>query len=128
MPKKGGNPQNLKRLSSAEARINGSKGGKKSVIVRKEKKFLSQIYAEILADENGIDGTGKTVKQVVSEILTANIVLVPPSSKVSMLKEIREATEGTKADITSGGKPIGLTREQIRKEIAELEALKNAVK
>lgn len=124
------NLKSLKDRTKKEQRKIQSAGGKKSGEVRREKKLLSQIYAEILADEKGIDGNGKTIKEVVNEILTAPIMLVSPSAKVSMLKEIRETTEGTKADITSGGKPLntGLTRDQVREEIAALEALKNAAK
>jgi hypothetical protein len=71
-----------------EATKRGRNGGKKSGIVRREKKLLSQIYAEALAESNNIDGNGKSLKDVVKELLS--------SGNVPMFKEAREATEGSK--------------------------------
>ena len=42
---------NLKKLTSEEARINGSKGGKKSVEVRRQKKLLKELLEEALEKE-----------------------------------------------------------------------------
>ena len=42
---------NLKKLTSEEARINGSKGGKKSVEVRRQKKLLKELLEEALEEE-----------------------------------------------------------------------------
>lgn len=91
------NIQNLKpikTLSKEEAKKRGSKGGKKSVESRREKKLMSQIYADILADQAGIKGGGG-LKAVVREILNDDDMKNNPS-RVSLMKEIREATEGSK--------------------------------
>lgn len=89
----GGKPENLKPPASAEqARAMGSKGGKRSAEVRKERKLISQAYAEIIAKMNGIDGlNGVTLESVTEAILERK-----DSASVSMLKELREATEGSK--------------------------------
>lgn len=46
-----GNKKNLKRLTSEEARKNGSKGGKKSVESRRRKKLLKELLEEALEKE-----------------------------------------------------------------------------
>lgn len=103
--------QNLKptqkgELSTEQAKKLGSAGGKKSAKVKKEKRLLSQIYAEILANKNGINGSGKMIDDIVGEILLDK-GMGSNSSKVSMIKEIREATEGTKSQITgANGEPL----------------------
>lgn len=94
------NIKNLKpikkgQLSKAELKKRQHNGGVKSGQVRKEKKLLSQIYAEILADEKGVDGKGKTLDKVVKNILDSESFKTT-SARVSMLKELREATEGSK--------------------------------
>ena len=67
----------------------GKRGGIESGKVKREKKFLSDMYGEILAEEYGMPKS--TFKQVVKDIVNSR-----QPAAVSMLKEIREATEGTK--------------------------------
>ena len=87
-----GKIENLKPKTSPQAR--GKLGGKKSGVVRKEKKLMSQIYADILADQSGIK-KGQGIKAVVDEILSNND-LKNNSSRVSLMRELREGTEGSK--------------------------------
>lgn len=59
---------NLKKLTSEEARINGSKGGKKSVEVRRQKKLLKELLEEALEKETktgnqAIDITNALIKK-----------------------------------------------------------------
>ena len=108
----------IKTLSRAEAMKRGSKGGIRSGEVRREKKLLSQIYGEILSDKLGIDGRGKTLKDLAKEILTGSPLIYTPSVKVSLLKEIREATEGSKVIQTNTELPA--TDEQIKKQLIEI--------
>lgn len=89
--KKRGNIQNLKTPSAEEARKLGRSGGKKSVQVRREKKLLSQIYGEILAKGFEVGGEKLPLESVVGAVMARC-----DASSVSMLKEIREATEGSK--------------------------------
>lgn len=92
MAKKGGNnPQNLVPLTTKKAREIGAKGGVKSGIIKRERKLLSQIYAELLAKGFEIEGERLSIDEVTSAILSRK-----DNASVSMLKEIREATEGNK--------------------------------
>ena len=107
------NEQNLTAepiRTSEEAVKRGRAGGKKSGEVRREKKLMSSIYAEYLAKEHDITINGERKKisgdamlaQVMSKILARG-----DSSSVSLMKEIREATEGSKATIQNpDGTPL----------------------
>ena len=54
------NNENLKLIKTTEeAREKGRAGGIKSGEVRRKKKLLSQIYAELLAEEHEINIDGK---------------------------------------------------------------------
>ena len=97
-------------LSVEEASILGSKGGKASVKARREKKLLSQIYAEFLAEEFdiNIDGDRKRItgQKLVNQVVK-KIIIAGGSPAVSMLREIREGTEGNKTAFTGAdGAPL----------------------
>jgi hypothetical protein len=94
MAKKGGNPQNLVPLSTDRARKIGAIGGKKTGEVKRERKLLSTMYAEMLAKGFEIEGERLSLDQVVTAVLFRS-----DSASVSMLKEIREATEGSKVKV-----------------------------
>jgi hypothetical protein len=85
-------PQN--RRTKAEQRKIARMGGKASGKVRKEKKLMSQIYADLLADQSGIM-KGKGLRAVIAEILNDEDPR-GKSAKVSLIKELREGTEGSK--------------------------------
>ena len=87
-----GRVENLKPKTSPKAR--GKLGGIKSGKVKREKKLMSQIYAELLADQSGIKG-GKGFKEVVREIMNSTDPKTT-AARVSLMKEVREATEGSK--------------------------------
>lgn len=90
-------PNNLR--SPQEVRENGSKGGKKSGKVRKEKKLMSQIYAGILAKKYKTD-LGQLVQgSEIMEKVVMGVLKRGDSSSVSMMREIREATEGNKVHV-----------------------------
>lgn len=57
---------NLKKLTSEEARINGSKGGKKSVEVRRQKKLLKELLEEALEKETK---TGNVAVDITSALI-----------------------------------------------------------
>ena len=92
-----GNPKNIipnsERTPEERKRI-ASNGGKKSAKVRRERKLLSQMYADLLADQSGIM-RGKGFNEVVRDIMNNQDPKNNPS-RVSLIKEIREATEGNK--------------------------------
>jgi hypothetical protein len=81
-------PQNMR--TKEEQRKIAAMGGRASQKKQKEKKLMSDIYSDILAEQ--ISGEkGIKLKDVVNRILIEG-----GSPSVSMLKEIREATEGNK--------------------------------
>ena len=103
-------PNNLR--SKKEVRENSRKGGIASGKKRKEKKLMSQIYADFLAAEHDIIVKAKKEKVSGPEymrIVADQIFKKGGSPAVSLMKEIREATEGNKVDMTSGGKPLPVT-------------------
>ena len=100
MSKKGGNPQNLvpdTERTPERIREIRSKAGKRSGEVRQERKLLSAMYSDMLAKGFNVGGERLSLDQVVAAVLER-----ADSSSVSMLKEIREATEGNKVEHTGG--------------------------
>lgn len=88
MAKRGGSPENLVPLTTEKARKIGAEGGKRSGEAKRERKLLSAMYADMLAKGFEVDGEKLSLAQVVTAILMRS-----DSASVSMLKEIREATE-----------------------------------
>jgi len=99
------NEQNLRPQSTrskSEQREIARKGGIASGEARREKKLLSQNYAEWLIKEHNIDLDGKKLKIEGEDLLEkaiTKIILRGDSSSVRMMKEIREATEGSRVKL-----------------------------
>jgi len=106
---KGDNLPNAKNLipqserSPSEAREMGHKGGKRSGEVRREKAAVSAVYAELLSKTHNVTINGKKSKKTGTALLRAVALDIlqkgSSASRVSMLKEIREATEGSKINL-----------------------------
>jgi hypothetical protein len=107
--------ENLVPLSTEKAREIGAIGGKKSGESKREKKRLSQMYADMLAEEFEVEIDGVKTKLEGKAFLrhvASKILERTDSASVSMLKEIREATEGSKMALTGeDGGPIMIGRE-----------------
>jgi hypothetical protein len=104
MAKKGGNPQNFvpdtERTPERIKKIR-SMAGKKSGVVRKERKLLSQMYADLLAKGFEIEGERLSLGEVASAILSRK-----DAASVSMLK----ATEGSKNKLVGeNGGPVEIS-------------------
>lgn len=98
------NEQNLipGKLSVEEASRMGKRGGQASVKARKEKKLLSQVYGEFLADKHAIKtetGTKRITGAELVAMVARTILERGGAPAVAMIKEIREATEGTKSQV-----------------------------
>lgn len=106
MDKPRGRIENLRPATTTEvAKARGKLGGVKSGIVKREKKLLSQMYADLLAKGFEVDGERLTLDEVASAIMARR-----DSASVSMLKEIREATEGSKTKVTGeDGGPVEIS-------------------
>lgn len=97
------NPQNLKRLSSEEARRNGKKGGVKSAQARREKKTFKELL-KIALEMRTKNGNTNAEEIVVSLILKAQ------SGDVKAFEAVRD---------TIGEKPKDNVDVTTREEIPE---------
>jgi hypothetical protein len=94
----------LNKRTKEEQREIARKGGKASQKKQREKRLLSQIYADVLADLENLP-EGQNLKDIIRVIIKKK----KPHS-VSMLKEIREATEGSNVKLTGDTDlPISIT-------------------
>ena len=101
------------KLTAEQASIMGRKGGIASVKAKREKKLMSQIYGEFLADRFKVDIDGEdheiTGADLVSKVVKA-VLTEGGSPAVSLMKEIREATEGSKTKVTGeDGGPVEIS-------------------
>jgi len=90
-------PQNMR--TKEEQREIARQGGIASGVVRKEKKLMSQIYAEFLEKEHDVEISGEKRKLSGHKIVSAMMMKVlnrGDAASVSIMKEIREGTEGSK--------------------------------
>lgn len=89
--------------SEQEAKEKGRKGGIKSGEVRRQKKLMSQIYAEFLDKEHDVlsrEGIAKKLSgQALLNSVMSKVLSRSDSSSVAMMREIREATEGKNVNI-----------------------------
>lgn len=126
---KGGNPKNLipqnKRTKEEQSRI-ARMGGKKSGEVRREKILMSKVYAEILADKSKIDLEGDghlkdmTGVELVKEV-SKRILMAGGSPAVSLIKELREGTEGSRVNL-AGDLNVVSTSEDLADEFNAIKA------
>jgi ribosomal protein L15 len=97
------NKQNLRKLTTEQAREIGKKGGKASVKAKKERKLMSQIYADFLAKEHDILNAKGIKEKISGDVMLSRVMSKVlsrgDSSAVSLMKEIREATEGSKVNV-----------------------------
>ena len=97
-----GNPDKLiptNKRSKKEASELGRRGGIASGEARREKKRLSTIYGEMLAGKYEVTINGEKQKLDGAELvrfIMRDVLMRRDSASVSLLKEIREATEGNK--------------------------------
>jgi hypothetical protein len=98
-------PENLipqSERTPEEAREMGRKGGIASGEARREKKRMSQIYAEFLEErfKVAIDGEEQeTTGEGLVNIVVKKVLSRGGGPSVALMKELREATEGTKLKI-----------------------------
>lgn len=73
-------------LSTKEAQRRGSKGGKATARNKKERRLMSQIYAELIS--NGLD---KDIEKASKRVMRKG-----GGPAISLMRELREGTEGSK--------------------------------
>jgi len=100
-----GNPSKLipaNKRSKEEASELGRKGGIASGVARREKKKLSTIYGEMLAGKYEVTINGEKQKLDGAELvrfIMRDVLMRRDSASVSLLKEMREALEGSKVSL-----------------------------
>ena len=99
--------ENLKPFQTVEeAREKGRNGGIASGKARKKKKLMSQLYTDFLIKEHDIttkDGETRKIKgtELLAEVMK-KVLAKGDSPAVRLMKEIREATEGSKVKLEGG--------------------------
>lgn len=100
-----GNPDKLiptNKRSKKEASELGRRGGIASGEARREKKRLSTIYGEMLAGKYEVTINGEKQKLDGAELvrfIMRDVLMRRDSASVSLLKEMREALEGSKVSL-----------------------------
>ena len=97
------NDQNLRPCTPENARERQLKSAQKRKENNERRKFLSEMYAEFLEDEYSVTKGGETKKISGTEYIKTVVKAIinrGDSSSVTMLREIREATEGTKMQLS----------------------------
>ena len=111
----GGNPSKLKPCTPENARERQLKGAAKRKENHARKVLMSQIYADFLMKKYNVKA-GDGVKQITgSELVNEcmkKIIATGGSPAVSLLKELREATEGQKINLTGSVKTEMQTTEE----------------
>ena len=119
------NPENIKPIKSTKvARERGRNGGIKSGIAKREKKLMSQVYLRAMAEKYkvNIGNDSKTVDwDDLLVIIIRDIMMKKDSCSVSLMREIREATEGSKVELSGLLETASLTPDERKARIAELE-------
>ena len=97
------NEQNLKPCTPENARERQLKSAEKRKENNAKKKLMSQIYAEFLEREYEVKaGEGKrkiSGAELVNEVMR-KVLARSDSSSVSLMREIREGTEGSKVSLS----------------------------
>lgn len=117
------NEKNLRTPTSEEAREMQRKGAEKRKENNAKKKLMSQIYAEFLEKEYNVKTTDGTKKISGSELVNEamkKIMARGDSSTVSLMKELREGTEGSKINLSGSVSTNMETTEERVKAFEEL--------
>ena len=97
------NPQNLNPCNSENARERQLKSAQKRKENHAKKVLMSQIYAEFLEKEYNVKVGDKNKRITGADLCNESIKAIiarRDSSSVSMLREIRESTEGQKINLS----------------------------
>jgi len=117
------NEQNLRTPTSEEARAMQRKGAEKRKENNAKKKLMSQIYAEFLEREYNVRQGDKERKLTGAELVNEcmkKIIARGDSSSVSLLREVREGTEGSKVQLSGN---VNATLQTTEERLAEYKKL-----
>ena len=109
------NEQNLKPFTSENAKEMQLKGAEKRKENNAKRKLLSELYADFLEEEFEIkegDAKRKISGAEYCKLIAKKVLNRSDASSVSMLAEIRKATEGEKVNLAGSVKMEMETQEQ----------------
>ena len=112
------NESNLRTPTTDEAKEMQKKSAEKRKENNAKKKLMSQIYAEFLEKEYNVRQGDKERKLTGAELVNEcmkKIIARGDSASVSMMKELREGTEGSKINLSGTVKTeMETTEDRIR--------------
>jgi len=117
------NEENLRTPTSEEAKEMQKKSAEKRKENNAKKKLMSQIYAEFLEKEYNVktaEGTKKISGAELCNEAMKKIMARGDSSTVSLMKELREGTEGQKINLSGSVSTEMQTTEERVKAFEEL--------
>ena len=117
------NLQNLNPCNSENARERQLKSAEKRKENNAKKKLMSQIYAEFLEKEYNVRQGDKERKLTGAELVNEcmkKIIARGDSASVSLMREVREGTEGTKVNLSGEIKTELQTTEERLQAFEEL--------
>ena len=120
------NDENLKPCTPENARERQLKSAEKRKENNAKKKLMSQIYAEFLEKEYSVKAGDKTKKISGAELCNEamkKIIARGDSASVSLLRELREGTEGNKIQLSGAIKTESMSAEQRVESFKELMGL-----
>lgn len=120
------NDENLKPCTKENARERQLKSAQKRKENNAKKKLMSQIYAEFLEKEYNVKAGDKTKKISGAELCNEamkKIIARGDSASVSLLRELREGTEGNKIQLSGAIKTESMSAEQRVESFKELMGL-----
>jgi hypothetical protein len=122
----GGNPSKLKPCTPENARERQLKSAEKRKENNAKKKLMSQIYAEFLEKEYDVKLGDKNKKITGADLCNEamkKIIARGDSASVSLLRELREGTEGNKIQLSGAIKTEPMSAEQRVESFKELMGL-----
>ena len=122
------NDENLKPCTKENARERQLKSAEKRKENNAKKKLMSQIYAEFLEREYNVRQGDKERKLTGAELVNEcmkKIIARGDSASVSLMKEVREGTEGTKMQLSGSINTTLQTTEEMKAEFKELMGIKD---
>ena len=122
------NPQNLKPCTPENARERQLKSAEKRKENNAKRKMLSELYADFLEEEFEIK-EGESRRKIngaeYCKMVARKVLNRGDSSSVAMLKEVREATEGSKVSLSGSINTTFQTTEEMKEEFKNLMGIKD---
>ena len=119
---------NLTPFTSDNAKEMQRKGAEKRKENNAKKKLMSQIYAEFLEKEYNVRQGDKERKLTGAELVNEcmkKIIARGDSSSVSLMREVREGTEGSKVQLSGNVSTTLQTTEEMKEEFKQLMGIKD---